>query len=102
MFCHKYLHFNRFLFFILNKYQNYLTNPIIVSKKDVFIAFICHLKQRPGKMNVQECLRLNIPFGPLFGQLQRGQEITLPDGRVVKYIDWSCKLWIDSQKFAYF
>jgi ribonuclease Z len=39
--------------------------------------------ERPGKFNLEKARELGIPSGPLFGQLQRGQPVTLPDGRTL-------------------
>jgi len=38
---------------------------------------------RPGRFRAEEAARLGVPFGPLFGQLKRGETITLPDGQSV-------------------
>lgn len=40
--------------------------------------------QRPGKFDVAAARALGVPEGPLFGQIQRGGDVTLPDGRVVR------------------
>jgi len=40
-------------------------------------------KDRPGRFLVERAQELNIPEGPLFGRLQRGEEIALSDGRTV-------------------
>lgn len=39
---------------------------------------------RPGKLDVERARALGMAPGPLFGQLQRGETLTLPDGRVVR------------------
>lgn len=39
--------------------------------------------ERPGKFDLQKANALNIPKGPLFGQLQNGRAITLEDGTVI-------------------
>jgi ribonuclease Z len=41
-------------------------------------------KDRLGRFNVEKAIALNIPSGPIYGQLKRGESVTLPDGR---YID---------------
>lgn len=41
-------------------------------------------EDRPGEFNLEQALALGVPEGPLFGQLQRGQAVTLEDGRVVR------------------
>ncbi len=38
---------------------------------------------RPGRFRAEEAAALGVPFGPLFGQLKRGETITLPDGQSV-------------------
>jgi len=40
--------------------------------------------QRPGRFSVEAAQRLEIPSGPLYGQLQTGEAVTLPDGRTIE------------------
>src|SRR5215475_5655733 len=40
-------------------------------------------KTKPGTFNLEEAEALGIPRGPLYGKLQHGESIALPDGRVV-------------------
>jgi len=40
-------------------------------------------KVRPGVFNLERAEELGIPRGPLYRQLQNGESITLPDGRVI-------------------
>ncbi|MGH7690776.1 MAG: MBL fold metallo-hydrolase, partial [Gemmatimonadaceae bacterium] len=39
---------------------------------------------RKGRFNPERARELGIPEGPLWGQIHRGQPVTLPDGRVVE------------------
>lgn len=39
--------------------------------------------RRPGKFSVEKAQELEIPPGPLFGRLQSGETVTLPDGRTI-------------------
>jgi ribonuclease Z len=39
---------------------------------------------RPGRFHPEKAAALGVPAGPLFGALQRGREVTLADGRVVR------------------
>lgn len=41
-------------------------------------------KDRPGHFDADQAAALGIPFGPLYGKLKRGEQITLPDGRKVQ------------------
>jgi ribonuclease Z len=40
--------------------------------------------ERPGRFDVEESDRLGVPDGPLRGALQRGEDVTLPGGAVVR------------------
>jgi ribonuclease Z len=51
------------------------------------LAFALQEKPRPGRFNVARALELGVLEGPMFGQLQRGETITLEDGRAVSPAD---------------
>lgn len=38
-------------------------------------------KDRPGRFDIEKATTLGIPSGPVYGQLKRGETVTLPDGR---------------------
>jgi ribonuclease Z len=40
-------------------------------------------KTKPGRFNLERARELGIPSGPLYGMLQSGRSVTLPDGRVI-------------------
>lgn len=42
---------------------------------------------RPGRFDITKARSLGIPEGPLFGKLQRGEAIVLPDGRAIASAD---------------
>ena len=41
-------------------------------------------KDRPGVFDLERAQELGIPRGPLYGQLQDGKPLTLPDGRTIQ------------------
>jgi ribonuclease Z len=48
------------------------------------IAYSLEEKIRPGKFNKPKALDLGIPEGPLFSKLQKGETITLENGKIIK------------------
>ena len=40
-------------------------------------------KDKPGVFNLERAQELGIPRGPLYGKLQHGEPITMPDGRTI-------------------
>lgn len=47
------------------------------------VAYMLKEDMRPGRFNKPKALELGIPEGPLFSKLQKGNSITLDDGRVI-------------------
>jgi ribonuclease Z len=43
--------------------------------------------ESPGKLNVERLRQLGVPAGPLFGRIKKGEDITLPDGTLVRAAD---------------
>lgn len=46
-------------------------------------AFAIRERDRAGRFRADEAQRLGIPFGPLYGQLKKGESVTLEDGRII-------------------
>jgi len=46
-------------------------------------GFVLTEKDKPGRFDVEAARALGVPSGPLYGQLQNGQSVTLEDGTVV-------------------
>ncbi|MGA9378427.1 MAG: ribonuclease Z [Phormidium sp.] len=44
-------------------------------------------KDRPGRFDVEKAKELGIASGPIYGKLKRGEQVTLPDGRVINGAD---------------
>ncbi|CAG4979541.1 unnamed protein product [Colias eurytheme] len=47
------------------------------------VAYICTLKKRLGTLDLEKCVEFGVKPGPLLGQLKSGQDVVLPDGRLV-------------------
>ncbi len=47
------------------------------------VGFALAEHDRPGRFNVTQARELGIPEGPLWGQLHKGNAVTLPDGRTI-------------------
>ena len=58
--------------------------PKLDVKPRTVVNYICELVAVPGKMNVRKALELGVPSGPLLGKLQKGQDVTLENGTVVR------------------
>lgn len=88
---------------VLDMYINYpivvkeITAPCVVHEEKDFIVrafplkhtktcvgYALEEKDRPGEFNTQKAVELGIPCGPDWGKLQKGQNVTAPDGKIVK------------------
>ncbi|XP_052864541.1 ribonuclease Z, mitochondrial [Anopheles cruzii] len=59
----------------------------IKRQEETVMAYICKLKPRSGQLSLEKCVDFGVPPGPLLGQLKNGNDVTLPDGRVVRSSD---------------
>ena len=50
---------------------------------DNSLAYALVEKSRPGRFNTQKAKKQGVPEGPLWSKLQRGSQVTLPNGRIV-------------------
>ncbi|KAI7875046.1 hypothetical protein K492DRAFT_153101 [Lichtheimia hyalospora FSU 10163] len=48
------------------------------------VTYICRGPTLPGKFKKDVAMALGIPPGPVYGRLQRGETVTLDDGRVIE------------------
>lgn len=48
------------------------------------LAYAFVERARPGRFHPEKAKALGVPEGPLWGRLQRGQKVRLPDGQIVK------------------
>lgn len=91
---------------VLDMYINYpivvkeITAPCVVHKGEGFsvrafplthtktcVGYTLEEEKRPGEFSVEKARALNVPQGPLWGQLQRGECVTSADGKTVQPSD---------------
>ena len=46
--------------------------------------YVLKEKMKPGKFNPEKAIQLGVPRGPLWKELQRGRQVILEDGRVIR------------------
>jgi ribonuclease Z len=63
--------------------DGYELRPFAVRHGSASLGYALVEHERPGRFDVETADRLGVPSGPARGQLQRGEAVTLPDGRVV-------------------
>ena len=65
--------------------QGYAIVPFAVDHRgSASLGFAVVEEIRKGRFNPERARELGIPEGPLWGQIHRGQAVTLPDGRIVE------------------
>ena len=64
-------------------FDNYQIDTLHTPHGVPALAYALRESGRPGKFNKQKALNLGIPEGPLFSKLQKGNIITLKDGRTI-------------------
>ena len=65
------------------EFHNYVIRTLSVNHNIPALAFCFEENKRPGKFDKPKALKLGIPEGPLFSRLQRGNSITLDDGKKI-------------------
>jgi ribonuclease Z len=63
--------------------QSYTIECLPLNHRILTYGYAMQERDRPGTFDVARADALGIPKGPLYGRLQRGQSVTLPDGRTV-------------------
>ncbi|WP_095982901.1 ribonuclease Z [Melittangium boletus] len=66
------------------KRRGYSVQAVAVDHRINALGYVLQEEERPGKFNLETVKALGVPSGPLYGQLQRGEPVELPDGRVVR------------------
>ncbi len=63
--------------------DEYILDAIPVRHRVFTLAYRLREKPRPGRFDLDRARELGISPGPLYGRLQRGEEITLASGQVI-------------------
>jgi ribonuclease Z len=64
--------------------DGYTVHAVGVDHRINALGYVLAEDERPGRFNVEQARALGVPEGPSFGKLQKGEAVTLPDGRVVR------------------
>jgi ribonuclease Z len=67
--------------------DDYRIEAFAVAHGTTAVGYALREDARPGRFDVAAADALGVPSGPLRGALQRGEPVTLPDGRVVTPAD---------------
>ncbi len=65
------------------EFEDYSIHTLEVNHNVPTFSYCLLEHQRPGKFNKPRAIEIGIPEGPLFSQLQRGQCITLANGKTI-------------------
>ena len=67
--------------------EDYRIETFAVAHGTTAVGYALREDERPGRFDVSAAEALGVPSGPHRGALQRGEAVTLPDGRVVRPAD---------------
>ncbi|XP_014237206.1 ribonuclease Z, mitochondrial-like [Trichogramma pretiosum] len=62
-------------------------NESLKQRIDTVITFVCKIHPKVGSLNKEKCDAKGVPSGPILGKLKKGEDVTLPDGTIVRSID---------------
>ncbi|KAJ3359538.1 tRNAse Z trz4, mitochondrial [Allomyces javanicus] len=71
------------------KWQGQLqgVQPIFGKQVEASVAYVCFGPEVRGKFDVKRAAELGLKPGRAFGKLQRGESVTMPDGKVIHPLD---------------
>lgn len=64
-------------------FDDYVVRVLSVNHNVPALSYVLEEGMRPGKFDKAKALELGIPEGPLFSKIQRGETVTLKDGRSI-------------------
>ena len=65
------------------EFEDYNIHTLKVNHNVPAFSYCLLEHQRPGKFNKPKAIEIGIPEGPLFSKLQRGQSVTLANGKTI-------------------
>jgi ribonuclease Z len=65
------------------KRDGYSVTAVGVDHRVNALAYVLEEESRAGRFHLEKAKALGVPYGPLFGKLQRGEEVVTPEGRKV-------------------
>jgi ribonuclease Z len=65
----------------------YAVHAVQVDHRVHALGYVIQEQERPGRFDLDKARALGVPEGPAFGRLQRGEAVTLADGRAVQPSD---------------
>jgi ribonuclease Z len=68
---------------VLRETGEYRLTAAPLDHRMLCLGFRFEERARPGRFNLEAARALGVPEGPLFGRLQRGESVDLPDGRTI-------------------
>jgi len=68
---------------IISEEDEYRFEAVALDHNHLSLGYALIEKERPGKFSVEKAKSLGLEEGPLFGKLQRGEDIKLENGKVI-------------------
>ena len=85
---------------IILEEEDYTVRAFELSHTKPCFGYVFEEKPRPGLFHPETAQALNVPVGPLWGKLQKGESVTLEDGKVIQPSDVMGQAR-DGRKFSY-
>lgn len=85
---------------IILEEEDYTVRAFELNHTKPCFGYVFEEKPRPGLFHPETAQALNVPVGPLWGKLQKGESVTLEDGKVIQPSDVMGQAR-DGRKFSY-
>lgn len=72
---------------IVHSGEDFYIRSFPLEHTKICVGYTLEELDRPGKFEVEKAKASGVPEGPLWGKLQRGESVTLEDGRIVEAIE---------------